>query len=147
MAEFGEVLFHYEQSYSVIRLTCEKIKTEDRRKGGVCGFWSPKQVIDHLTGWMREALENFEKILAGETVDLEYDDDTFNARAVADRVQLNWDESLADLDDAKSKMVQFIMRLSPEDLSKSVVYANWMEGMAEDYQLHNEQLQKWVREE
>jgi hypothetical protein len=144
MVEFAEMVAHYEQTYSAFVLASQKIKVEDRLKGGVCGFWSPKQVVDHLTGWLREALKNFEKIQAGEIVDLEYDDDTFNAHAVADRTQLTWNESLADLEDARMKMIHFVTQLTVEDLSKSKVYANWIEGMAEDYQLHRDQLLQWI---
>jgi hypothetical protein len=146
MSEFLDILSIYEQEYQAFVQICSRLKDGDRLKDGVCGFWSPKQVVDHLTGWNREAYTQFIKIKNGEAVDLEYDDDTFNARAVADRAALNWDESLKDLDDARIKLTDFAKGLTSDELTGSGVYSNWVQGMAEDFQVHKGQLQVWVRE-
>jgi hypothetical protein len=144
MDDILAIISDYEKAYSMFVHSCIALKEEDQLRSGVCGFWSPKQVVDHFTGWGIEALENFKKIQAGEKVDLEYDDDIFNARAVAERSKLTWKESLKDMEEIKTKIVDFVTRLSEEDLSKSTVYASWINGIKEDYQLHNDQLLQWV---
>jgi hypothetical protein len=146
MPDISAELSNYEKEYNAFVKTSLQLVPEDRLRGGVCGFWSPKQVVDHFTGWGNEVLSNFEKIKAGRTPVMEYDDDTFNAQAVAERSQLSWEASLSDMEKIKQKIVTFAWQLTDQDLARSDVYCNWLQAVAEDYQLHCAQLQQWVKE-
>lgn len=147
MTEFADTVSDYQQAYKDFMLAIQNIKASDRFKGGVCGTWSPKQVIDHLVAWNKEALSDFRKIRAGESINLDYDDDVFNARAVAERSQLTWEMTLFDIEDARTKLIDFVIRLTAYDLANSKVYGDWVKGITDDFQLHREQIQLWVTEE
>ena len=126
---------------------CRLIKIEDRLKGGVCGFWSPKQVINHFSDWAETALVIFEKTRAGLSVNTEFDDDSYNANAVAKRITMDWDSSLVEIENNKQKLVSFLQSLSIEEFNRSAIYSEWLTGIAEDYMLHHSQLEKWVPDE
>ena len=146
MSDISKYISIYEAEYDIFVKTCQRLHPEDRLRGGVCGFWSPKQVVDHFTGWGNEVLSNFEKIKDGQGADLEYDDDTFNALAVAQRSLLSWEASLLEMDQIKRKIVSFAKQLSDQDIARSDVYINWIKGITEVYQLHCNQFQQWVRD-
>ena len=145
MLEFRKIISDYDGKYETFARICQQLKIEDRLKSGVCGFWSPKQVVDHLTGWNREAYHLYTRNKNGEAVDLEYDDDAFNANAVVELSSLDWNDSLKDLYHARNELMRFIQQLTREDIVKSSIYASWMEGLAEDFQLHSGQLKPWIQ--
>ena len=144
MSEIINIIQKYETEYQSFIDVCHKIKTKERLKGGVCGIWSPKQVVDHFSGWAKEALYCFENIKAGKAVNLEFEDDTFNKQSVDERSNLDWDGSLSEMGILKNKIVEFARGLTDEDVAKSKVYVDWIRGMTEDYQEHRKQLEDWV---
>lgn len=117
-----------------------------RGKRGVCGNWSPKDVIAHLVGWDTEAIY-FLGLFAngeGETYDYQFDIDEFNARSVKTRENLSWDEVITSLSIAHTELQQMIMVLNAKDLNSDSGFGKSLMGRREDYIFHTQQLADWL---
>ncbi len=53
LSDFQEALEDFHRTYGDFLAAAKKIRPEDRDRNGVCGIWSPKQVVAHLAGWLR----------------------------------------------------------------------------------------------
>lgn len=115
-------------------------------KKGVCGEWSPKDVIAHLVGWDIEAVY-FLGLFAngqGDTYDYSFDVDDFNASSVKTRENLSWDEVINDLTHAHAELQQIIKVLHTKNLKSNSGFGQSLTGRKEDYMLHSEQLAVWL---
>ena len=130
-------------AYASFLAVVNQLDVDNRRQPGVCGDWSPKDIIAHLIGW-DTALQAF--ISAPDQFDPNplYDVDAFNANAVAERKQLSWDETIIDLHSSFANLQQAIGTVSAE----MVIYdrvAAWLKGRTSDYALHQQQIEVWLR--
>lgn len=110
---------------------------------GVCGVWTPKQVVAHLVGWDLEATRGFRALLAGEPEQFVQDVDVFNHQSVDQRADLSWQETLQQLSSAYASFQQAIDALV---VAQHVApgYLGWLHGRIEDYHTHTAQLQAWL---
>lgn len=117
-----------------------------REKRGVCGEWSPKDVMAHLVGWDREAVYFLGLFAngAGDTYDASFDVDEFNARSVKTRENLSWDELNHELTHAHAELQQIIEVLHTNNLESNSGFGKALTGRKEDYMLHAEQLAAWL---
>lgn len=123
-----------------------QLPPELREKKGVCGKWSPKDVIAHLVGWDTEAAY-FLGLFAngvGDTYDYSFDIDDFNARSVKTRENLSWDEVIAELPHAHAELQQIIKVLHTKNLKSDGGFGKSLTGRKEDYLLHAKQLASWL---
>lgn len=122
-----------------------QLSPELRDKNGVCGEWSPRQVITHLIGWDREAV-HFLMLFAdgrGDSYDPDFDINDFNTQSVKSREHLSWNEVMADLGHTHVELQKIIVRLYFKDLPSDNGFGRALIGRIEDYQLHARQLAAW----
>ena len=111
-----------------------------RTAHGVCGEWSPKDVVAHLVGW--------DASLKGFIVDIEnfvppYDVHGFNEQSVAARAEMGWAAVIGELKTNFAELEVTLDTVTPEmRIYPRVV--DWLPGRVADYQLHTGQLEKWV---
>lgn len=130
-------------AYDRFRRTVGQLAPSAREQSGVCGEWSPKEVVAHLAGWDREAARRFQQFMQGPTEDIDYDLDAFNAESVAARQHLAWEQALHELDKAHRVLQQAIALVEPQHLEADSRFFEWLEGRSRDYDEHTAQIQTW----
>jgi hypothetical protein len=89
----------------------QQVEKSKRNQPGVCGTWSPKQVIAHISGWDKEVIRQFGLFQDGLEKAIEHDIDEFNKKSVKERGHLSWAETIAEvqqtllLNDLRSRIV------------------------------------------
>jgi hypothetical protein len=111
---------------------------------GVCGNWSPKDVVAHLVAWDKEAAQRIQVFLEGPAEDIEYAIDEFNAKSVAERKHTSWDLLLADLYDAQNLLRSRFELVSRTHLKLDKRFWGWLRGRTNDYEEHTNQLVSWL---
>ena len=117
-----------------------------RERAGVCGVWSPKDMVAHLIGWDFEAARRLRAFVAGPTVDITYDLDAFNAGSVVARQYLSWEQILAELQAARQTLQEAIAAVTDDDVAREPRIAAWVAGRSDDYEEHTAQLRQWEYE-
>ncbi len=111
-----------------------------RRKPGVCGKWSPIEVVAHLIGW-DQLFQDF--IVDPEDFEPPIDVNQFNAQAVASLKGLIWEELMHELETSFRGLEQALATVQP-DMEVYPRVMMWLQGRIEDYELHTEQLEAWL---
>jgi hypothetical protein len=114
-------------------------------KPGACGWWSPKQVLAHLAGWVQEANRRYAAFETGDTTDVSYRDrlDDFNTQSVAARATYTWAETVAQLQAGVGQLAIRASRLIAEQ-THDRRYAEWLVGLREDCVEHTVQLRAFL---
>lgn len=93
------------------------LSAEDAQRTAI-GEWSVKDTVAHIAAWDTEAAKRLELIASGresEIVDYgEAEIDEWNARAVAQRRDARWDEVLAELYEARDRLLEALRSLPDE---------------------------------
>lgn len=121
-----------------------KLDTNLREQVKVCGRWSPKDIVSHIVGWEREVARRFRMFLAGQTEDVEYDIDSFNAQSVASRRQLSWEQVIDELKAAQKELKGVNEAIRYENLTTESRFQEWVETLCRHYEHHMAQIQKFV---
>ena len=124
----------------------EQLSSNLRSTYGVCGDWSPKQVIAHLIGWDTEAARGLTLFADGEEEQFipVTDVNAFNASSVQTREQLSWDTVMSDLAQAHSELQSTIEILQEKNRKSDSGFGRWLIGRKQDYDLHRQQLEQWL---
>ena len=122
----------------------KQIDKPKRNQPGVCGFWSPKEVVAHISGWDKEVIRQFTLFQDGLVKAIEHDIDEFNKKSVSERQHLSCKETIAELQQAHKQFYQRAQSISSQELSKNEEYMNWVKVQIEHYKHHTKQLEKWA---
>jgi hypothetical protein len=122
----------------------QQIDESNTNRPGVCGSWSPKEVVAHIIGWDKEVIRQFGLFQDGLEKAIEHDIDEFNRKSVKERSHLSWEETLAELQQAHEQFYQQAKSISSKELSKNEEYKDWVEVQIDHYKHHTKQLEKWV---
>lgn len=127
-----------------------KLDDSLRDKSGVCGAWSPREVVAHLVGWDAEAVRGFGLAASGQVEtfvsvanDAIHD---FNAESVASRRELSWEEVIEALKSAQQDLQGLIKDVDAQGYDAAGGFGMWLVGRRDDYVLHTGQLLKWLEE-
>jgi hypothetical protein len=114
-------------------------------KPGACGWWSPRQVLAHLAGWVKEANRRFDAFEAGDSASIAYRDrlDDFNAQSVAARATFTWGETLDELRAGVERLASRATRLTTWQIHDPR-YTEWLVSLQEDCVEHTEQLRAFL---
>lgn len=118
----------------------ERLDPSKRATSGVCGVWSPKEVLDHLIGW-DASLKHL--IMTPQTFVPPEDVHQFNDQSLAERDNQTWAESLHEIKanfqalNEALETVEAEMRVYPHVI-------RWLPGRVADYELHTGQLAAWL---
>lgn len=121
----------------------QQLEKSKRNQPGVCGTWSPKQVIAHISGWDKEVIRQFGLFQDGLEKAIEYGIDEFNKQSVKERAHLSWEETLAELQQAHKQFYQRAKSISSQELSENEEYKDWVEVQIDHYKHHIKQLKQW----
>lgn len=133
----------YKDLFHVIRTYPETL----REQSGACGFWSPRQVLAHLSGWLVEGDTRFRLYEKEEsTAPKRYDMDVFNAESVAARAHLTWEETINELRSNENILVQHVQKVITRGETHVNGYAKWLDALAEDCEAHTEQIRTFAKE-
>lgn len=144
LPDFLAAVENFHRSYDKFLLACERLELEDQERSGVCGVWSPKQVVAHLAGWLREEPLTFRQLILNPDYRKRYDEDEFNAQSVAARADWDWDQTLADFIDSYRSYddaIAEIIAANPQDWRP---FTAMLRVMGDDFLLHEEQLAQWL---
>jgi hypothetical protein len=112
-------------------------------KPGICGEWSVKDVLAHLTGWNREAVREYGLLPDGELPPLPEDMeiiDQLNAGLVEIYQEFSWDQVFAAFEDSLLALEQAAAAISPENAAKEPRYGLWLQIMAGELENHYKDL-------
>ena len=127
-------------AYANFIQAANQLDPNKRYQAGVCGEWSPKDVVSHLIGWDK-SLKTF--MVDTENFDPPHDVNNFNMLSVKSRNHLSWGEVMNELETNFSDLTQAIATLEPQmKIYKRV--NSWLLGRIEDYELHTGQLEDWL---
>ena len=118
----------------------ESLDESKREEPGICGTWSAKEVLAHLSGWNKEIARQFALLLDGRSGTVEHDIDRFNRQAVREREHLNWRETLDDLKETHRQFNRQARSISRDNIAENEEYAEWMSVQIEHYEHHLKQL-------
>lgn len=122
----------------------QQIEKYKRCQPGICGSWSPKQVVAHISGWDKEVIRQFGLFQDGLEKAIEHDIDEFNKKSLMERRHLSWEETITELQQAHEQFSQIAKSISSHELSGNEKYRDWVDVQIEHYKHHTKQLKKWV---
>ncbi|HEX6383612.1 MAG TPA: DinB family protein [Anaerolineae bacterium] len=103
------------------------VSPAERNSRPVCGVWSLKDLVGHLTDWEKVGVDGLQQLVAGDTPEFDEsipDFDTFNARNATARRDQSWDEVWADFEATRQVLLDLFDKLTDEELQRTFV-APW----------------------
>ena len=137
-----ELITQLEENYRAFLAACEALSEEQAVKPDVCGEWSAKAVVDHLTGWQVESLPILKMLLESDKKEFDLDIDAFNEISVRDRADLNWDDSLTALKLSFQSFIKGIEEISVSRYRTNTGLQSWLKAMIHEYQFHISHIQQ-----
>ncbi len=93
-------------------------------QANACGWWSPRQVMAHESGWLVELLRRYDLFDADNDQPVNYDFDAFNAKSVESRAGLDWDATIAEFRTLVEQTLRRAESLTPERAGTVKGYLN-----------------------
>lgn len=87
----------------------------------VCGVWTMRDLLGHLTDWEKVAVDGLRPLAAGQTPEFDYtldNFDTFNNRNAAARADQSWDEVWADYEATRATLLDLLAQTLPTHLQR-----------------------------
>jgi len=137
-----ELLSQMKEGYQALLQVCESLSPEQALVSGVCGEWSAKAVVDHLTGWQVQSLSILQQLLASEKEALDFDIDAFNRTAVRSREDLTWNESLEAFKNSYEHFNEAVGDLPVERYRTNEGFKSWLKAMTHEYRFHLDHIKK-----
>jgi hypothetical protein len=120
-----------------------EIGAETAVKPGICGEWSVKDVLAHLSGWNREAVREFGLLPDGELPPLPEDMeivDQLNAGLVEIYQDFSWEQVLTSFEESLTALEQAAQAVKAQDAAREPRYGVWLRIMAEELENHYKDL-------
>ena len=148
--QYDQMLARFCRGYGALFALVEDFPEAKRERIGVCGSWTPRQLLAHLSGWVAEAIHRFSVIQAGDPTSIQYDWEIdyagFNHESVAARAGLSWDETVAELRSLVEGFHQQAQTVSAAEAAADPRYDEWLEGLWKDCVEHMGQLCRFAIE-
>ncbi|MCB8988176.1 MAG: DinB family protein [Ardenticatenaceae bacterium] len=99
------------------------IPPAERTQRPVCGVWTMKDLIGHLTDWELVGVNGLQQLAAGQTPEFDHpitNFDEFNAANAAARLDQSWDEVWAEFTAVRQNLLDLFDQLPEVDLRRSV---------------------------
>ena len=137
-----ELVSQMKESAQIFLAACESLSQDQALQSGVCGEWSAKAVVDHLTGWQVQSLPILQQLLASQNDEFDFQIDAFNRSSVKSREDLSWQESLAAFKDSYSAFDQAVEEVSPARYRTNEGFKSWLKAMIHEYRFHLPHIKK-----
>ena len=118
----------------------KNLDPNDSEQPGVCGHWSPKDVVSHIIGWERETVKQFDLFLKGTPTNIKYDIDSFNQNSVESRKHLSWNDVIEELTSAQRELRQINDTIVEENIMTEKRFLLWANTLIRHYRHHMSQL-------
>jgi hypothetical protein len=104
------------------------VPEDERTTLPVCGTWTLKDLLGHITDWEKVGIDGLRQLAAGQTPEFEYTialnfDEFNNANAAARRGQ-SWDEVWADYKETRQTLLHLFDQV-PEEMMTREFMAPW----------------------
>lgn len=147
--DMHNALKQFEAAYQTLLTLIEAYPTDKRERPDACGYWSPKEVLAHLAGWLVEAEARYrlyEKDSA--PAPKHYDDlDMFNHESVRVRTGLTWDEQVNELRANHAIIMRHAQGVAARGGTPFEGYASWLVSLAQDCAEHTAELRAFMEKE
>jgi hypothetical protein len=137
-----ELVLRMKADFKTFFLACQSLTVEQALMPGVCGEWSAKAVVDHLTGWQVYSLPIIDKLLAKDKTVFDLDIDTFNQNSVNERQDFPWHESLEAFEESFKAFSKRLDEIPELRFPTEKGFVNWVKAMIHEYQFHLTHIQK-----
>ena len=124
---------------------CEALSPEQALEKEICGEWSAKAVVDHLTGWQVQSLPMVKQLLSSEKETLDFDIDAFNRTSVVSREDLSWEESLEAFKSSYASFDDALRDLPVAQYRTNEGFKSWLKAMTHEYRFHLQHIEKAQR--
>ncbi len=131
-----DLLSQMKTQYQAFLSACETLSPEQAGEKNICGEWSAKAVVDHLTGWQVHSLPIIQQLLSSEKKALDFDIDAFNRTSVQSREDLTWEASLAAFKSSFTSFDQVLDDLPVAQYRTNEGFKAWLKAMAHEYRFH-----------
>jgi hypothetical protein len=132
----NETINQMQVDFEAFLQACKALTETQARHPGICGEWSAKQVVDHLTGWQAESVEILGELIDVEENEIALDIDGFNAESVKEREALDWDQSLVALEESFRAFDRALGEISQEAYETHSGVESWVQAMIHEYCFH-----------
>ena len=103
------------------------IPKDERGRLPVCGVWTMKDLIGHLTDWEKVGVDGLQQLAVGKTPEFTEaitDFDAWNYRHAAARADQSWDDVWADFTGTRQTLLSLLEQVTDEDLKRPFI-APW----------------------
>ena len=141
-SSFPEIVMAMRENCQAFLAVCEALTQEQALIGGICGEWSAKAVVDHLTGWQLASPSFLKGILSSENPILDLDIDAFNQISVQARQALSWKDSLAAFKISFAAFEGALAEIPNAQFKANVGIKSWVKAMNHEYVFHRIHIRK-----
>ncbi len=138
----NEYVSEMKKDYKTFFTVCQTLTEAQALEPGVCGEWSVKAVVDHLTGWQVQSLPIIRTLLAEDKTDFDLDIDAFNQISVDDRHVLKWQESLNAFERSFKAFIEELEEIPESRFSTEAGLMTWVKAMIHEYKFHLPYIQR-----
>lgn len=115
---------------------------------GVCGDWSIRDLIAHVTWWDAESLKHLPLVLDGDRLpryaDLYGGIDAFNAMKTEEKRILTLDEVRHEAADTHARLIVYLRSVSPEELKGNSRFTHRLRlDTYGHYPIHEADIRRW----
>jgi hypothetical protein len=124
------ILRHLEESWQRLTDSLDGLSEKELMQPNVCGSWSTRDIMGHITTWESEAMLNIPAILDGEPTPKYSSDggiEAFNARAQVDKKEYS------------------LSRIKREFRSHHQTFMDYLSGLPDSVFMNNARLAKRIR--
>jgi len=137
-----ELFSQMKEQFEAFLAACEVLSQEQALESGICGEWSAKAVVDHLTGWQVQSLPVVKQLLASEKAEFDYDIDAFNRTSVKSREDLTWEESLAAFRESFQNFDHALQDIPVAHYRTNQGFKSWLQAMIREYRFHLQHIEE-----
>ncbi|MCA9912776.1 MAG: maleylpyruvate isomerase N-terminal domain-containing protein [Anaerolineae bacterium] len=136
---FAEIIVNFETAYAEFFATAHDYPQALRTASGVCGVWSPKELLAHFSGWIAEAMRRYRAYPRG-SGEMDYNVDAFNQVSVWQRRSMTYDEVVAELETLVAQLAEMARQIPAAQIERDYRYAYWLREMTREAHEHGEEL-------
>lgn len=147
------ILALHRREYDALNDVLDRVPEERRSEAGVCGRWSVREILAHMSFWNLYPLMELEYALGGRTAKFELDDDTINERNIEARLGFDFDMLRAEFDVTFQAVMGTLESLPEEEFGVDsplghvlgeTIDGTFANNTYAHYALHRLQIETWL---
>lgn len=147
-ARIARLIEKVETSWSGFHASYDGLTDEEMLIPGVCGEWSVRDLIAHVTWWDEEALSHLPTVLEGETPPrystLYGGIDAFNAIKTEEKRELSLEEVRREADETHRRLLAYLRGVPVEKLKGNSRFTHRLRlDTYGHYPIHTADIRRW----